>query len=130
MTESFSGERLDVLKRLVECSVPLDDIARALRKFEWDYDGPVFVVTRLHVVRIAERYLKGDLSASTIELWANLLEGRDDISFESGYEKELSTFVYELANPLLVGSPDHRRATEIIDLLRKQERISHQSAHE
>lgn len=109
-----------MLEMLVEYSVPLDDSARALRKFEWDYDGPAFFVTRLHLVSIAERYLKGDLSASNIELWANLLEGRDDISFESGYEKELSNFVYELANPLLVGSLDHRRATEIIDLLQKQ----------
>jgi hypothetical protein len=74
---------------------------------------------RLHLVRIAERYLKGDLLANNIELWANLLEGRDDISFESGYEKELSNFVYELANPLLVGSLDGKRATEIIDLLQK-----------
>ena len=55
MTESFSGERLGVLKRLVEYSAPLDDSARALRKFEWDYDGPAFFVTRLHVVRIAEK---------------------------------------------------------------------------
>ncbi len=121
MTESFSGERLGVLERLVECSAPLDDSARALRQFEWDYDGPTFVVTRLHLVGIAEKYLKGDLWANNVELWANLLEGRDDISFESGYEKELSTFVYELANPLLVGSLDHRRAAEIIDLLQKQE---------
>lgn len=121
MTESFSEERLDVLEMLVEYSISLDDSARALRKFAWDYDGLAFVVTRLHLVRIAERYLKDDLSANDIELWANLLEGRDDISFEAGYEKELSHFIYELANPLLVGSLDHRRATEITDLLQKQD---------
>src|SRR5271169_3607744 len=119
MAESFFEERLDVLEMLANYSISLDDIARALRQFEWDYDGPTFVVTRLHLVRIAERYLKGDLLANNIDLWANLLEGRDDISFESGYEKELSNFVYELANPLLVGSLDHKRATEILDLLQK-----------
>jgi hypothetical protein len=122
MTGSFSEGRPDVPEMLVECAVPLDDSARALRKFEWDYDGPAFFVTRLHAASVAERYLKGNLSANNIELWANLPEGRDDISFESGYEKELSTFIYELANPLPVGSPDHRRAAEITDLLQKQAR--------
>jgi hypothetical protein len=127
MTRSFSEERLGALKTLAEYSAPLDDVARVFRQFEWDYEGPAFVVTRLHIVRIAERYLKGDLSADNVESWANLPEARDDISFEPGYGKELSHFIYELANPLLAGPLDHRRAAAIIDLLEKSPAFQEES---
>ncbi len=109
MTESFPEERLDALEKLATCAVSLDESSRALRRFEWDYDGPTFVVTKSHVVSIVKRYMNGGLSADNIELWANLLEGRDDISFEPGYENVLSTLVYELANPLLDRVPSTQR---------------------
>jgi hypothetical protein len=49
-----------------------------------------------------------------VERWANLIEGREDISFEGKHEKWIAETVYELANPALTAQLDITRARELI----------------
>ena len=103
--------RFEVLKSLVEFSCPLETINTAILEFEWDYEGEPIELRREHLINVIDRYTRGDLSASEVEQWANLLEGREDISFEKNSEEWISKLIYELANPSITVplNKDHAR---------------------
>jgi hypothetical protein len=93
--------RLDLISSLLELSISLDELTKELNKFPWDYDGKGVELTRIHLSRILERYLKDELSENEIEQWANMIECREDICFEKGFERHIDKILHELANPIL-----------------------------
>jgi hypothetical protein len=66
---------------------------------EWDYEGETVVLRRAHVASLLNRYLSGALSDVDVERWANLVEGREDISFQPGSGDWLDEVIFQLANP-------------------------------
>lgn len=59
------------------------------------------VVRRQDVASVLDRFARGDLSASEVTGWAELLEMRDDVGFEPGFEVPLREAIHWLANPVL-----------------------------
>lgn len=112
-------DRYVALHDLLDFARPIRELRGLLAFHEWDFDGPPLVVDRGHFRRVLERYLNGDLSIRDIEDWANLIEGREDIAFESGNEELLREIVYELANPELAEQLSNQRARKIVSLLTK-----------
>ena len=110
----MNQNRLEIVKSLIELSRPLDAVAVTICEFSWDYEGEPVELRREHLVSVLSRYLSGKLSASDVEKWANLLEGRDDICFEKGSEEWINEVVYELANPSLTMPLDIDRARILI----------------
>jgi hypothetical protein len=49
-------------------------------------------------------YSDGKISSQELEDWANLIESRDDIGFDS---KKLQDIIFKLANPILYGKIDN-----------------------
>lgn len=111
--------RHTVLRSLAEFSRSLNELRDLLGLLEWDFDDLPFVMKRLHLHGVLERYLSGNLSSQDVEDWANLVEGREDVVFESGDAELLDEIVYELANPRLTKQLSDQRAKEIISLLVK-----------
>ena len=72
-----------------------------LRRFEWDCDDELVIVERRHLQNALRRFVDGELTSVEIELWANVIEGRDDIGFEDGLADRLKDILFKLANPLL-----------------------------
>lgn len=66
---------------------------------------------------ILRRYLEGTLSDKDIETWANLIEAREDICFETRFEKQTKEILYELANPTLTQPLDRKRANVLLEIL-------------
>lgn len=110
--------RGSALQDLISFSKSVNLLAAALNEFAWDFDGSPATIGREHLARVIERYIEGRLTAREIEEWANLVEGREDIDFEAGYERIVGECVYELANPLLTQRLSPPRAQELILLLR------------
>lgn len=107
--------RLAVVRDLLELSRPLDEIAAQLAMMEWDYEGDGVEFTVRHLIAVLHRYLRDELSVSDIESWANSIEGRDDVYFETGREQETKEVLYELANPGLTQPLDRSRARAILE---------------
>ncbi len=110
----MSLKRIDIVKSLIELSCPLETIVASLHEFDWDYEEEPVELLRAHLISVLHRYANGALSASDVECWANLLEGRDDICFENGAEEWIGAVVYELANPTLTVPLDINRARQLI----------------
>jgi hypothetical protein len=84
---------------------------------DWDYEGDGVELTRRHLSAVLQRYLQAVLSARDVEVWANLIEAREDVCFDANYEREIEEVLYELANPTLTQPLDRSRASSLIKTL-------------
>lgn len=96
-------ERLQVVKLLIEFPDDLDDISNKLSNFCFDYDGEQVVLTLNDIVKALKLFIEGAKTAEEIEIWANLIEGREDVEFFEDDEDILDEAVHKLANPYLQG---------------------------
>jgi hypothetical protein len=110
----MNNDRSIVIENLLNFSSPLDELQRQLSIFDWDFEGIPTVLLPKHIAHVLRRYLSGELTASMVEQWANLIEGREDIRFEIKHEKWAKDTVYELANPVLITPLEITRARELI----------------
>lgn len=110
----MKNDRIAIIGELLNLSRPVDELQRAVGDLDWDYEGAPVVLNREHILHALRRHLRGEIEAPEIERWANLMEGRDDIIFESGHEKWIADSVFELANPILTNPLTLSRADELI----------------
>jgi hypothetical protein len=110
-------DRVALINSLLEFSTPLINIFEKLKKISWDYDGYGVELKQSHLSSVLQRYVAGDLSATDIEDWANSIEGRDDIRFETSNEQLFEEIIYELANPILTQALNPERGRKILELL-------------
>jgi Na+/phosphate symporter len=91
-------ERKIILNNLICFSKSLNEHKADLEKIPWDSQEDVAILGIENINKILERLSKNILSKNDIEEWANLIEVREDIGFDSEYTKlELE----KLANPIL-----------------------------
>ena len=102
-------DRVAVLQALINFHTPLSFALDQLREHPFDSDVELAEVRSHHVATALKLFLSRELNASQIEIWANAIEMRDDISIES--KLEVREAMHELANPLL---------TQPLTLLRAQ----------
>jgi len=117
MSNHSSVGRLELLKMLVEMSRPTTLLLEDLRSYGWDFDGRPFILSSNHVMNVIQRYLKGEIDSCEVEEWANAVEGREDLEYESNHQDELSVVIYELANPYLTEPLTSVRAKALMGLL-------------
>lgn len=95
-------DRRKTLQSLIEFSGPLNDIQEDLTKLGWG-DKPVVTLTRAHIVAVIERYLREEIDAAAVADWAETIECREDISYETEDDEIVLEAIYQLANPYLQG---------------------------
>jgi hypothetical protein len=92
------NERSQLLQSLLKLDRPLDQILPPLNQLGWDSDEELATLHPQHLISILNRYLNGELSPVAVENWANAIECREDLAWES---ETISALIHELANPLL-----------------------------
>lgn len=109
--------RLQLLEELLAIRRPVQHIATELSKYAWD-SVSLIELTPEHVIQALQRYLKDDLRAEDIEIWANAIEGRDDIRFQTSSAESLRSAIHVLANPVITQRLDSALATKLCFQLR------------
>ena len=87
--------RIEVLNALLNLRKPLPEISESLIHFPWNSEESL-VLEVAQIRWVLERYLSGEISESFVEDWANLIECRDDISFDeknSNLIKRINAYV-------------------------------------
>jgi hypothetical protein len=108
------NERKKALEALLGFEQPVEQHRTALAAFSWDSDTELAFLSVGHTANILNRFASGRTSAIEVENWANAVEGRDDIGFESPNDEMLRELVHELANPLLTQPLTRERAFELL----------------
>lgn len=111
MSIDVNQERLIAIKKLVEFSEDIRIISERLKFFNWDYAGQGVPLTRKNLIKTLQRFLDDEINMRTVEEWANLIECREDIEFDSAI---ISEIIYELANPYLTQPLNKVRASELL----------------
>jgi hypothetical protein len=110
-------DRLEIVRALIEMQTPMQESIDKLATLEWNYDGDGIELNRTHLINVLNKFLSNKLSDSDVEKWANAIESREDIRFESGNERKIEEVIYELANPILTFPLDIPRARFLLDAL-------------
>jgi hypothetical protein len=101
--DDISVLRRDLLRRILRRDGTLPELRTQLSTLSWDWDGPpLVVVTRAVLLAALNDFLDGAIPGSELELWADVLETRDDVGYapEEAAE-ELRQIIFEIANPLI-----------------------------
>jgi len=110
----MTSERRKALEALLGFEQPVEQHRTALAAFSWDADTELAFLSLSHIADVLNRFVAGRMVAPEVEAWANAIEGRDDIGFESANERLLRELLHELANPLLTQSLTRERAVELL----------------
>ncbi|MET4071004.1 hypothetical protein ABID58_005814 [Bradyrhizobium sp. S3.2.6] len=94
--------RESILSSLLKFDAPVEQLKAELGTLTWDSD-PLVTLMRSHIAAVLDRYSRGEIDAPTVEDWANLVECREDIGFEAGFEELIEAAIFDLANPILSG---------------------------
>lgn len=97
------GTRHEILERLVTFAGGMEELAGLLAGIPWDTDETPVILSRAEVGSVLTRYIQDEISERDVTDWANLLEMREDIDYETSFEEMISIFVFEAANPELEG---------------------------
>jgi hypothetical protein len=96
-------DRIAALEDLLLLRIPVDTAANRVKKFPWDSETEMVVLTTHDCLRLLDGYLSGRLTGGDCELWAFTLEGRDDVGLERGSEPMLKDFLFDTSSPELQG---------------------------
>ncbi len=109
--------RRRILSALLEVGPDIEGVYAELATLPWDCPAPLVTLRTQHVTSVLRRFLDGILDAVSIERWANAIESREDIAFDSAREESLRNIVFALANPELSGQLTEQAAREYINTL-------------
>lgn len=93
----------NVLQDLVELNRPVPNLRKVVLAQPYDYEGDPIVLQKKHIANVLQRFVDGELSASDLETWADLVEGRSGIEYEASVEDELSEALFQLSTPDITG---------------------------
>lgn len=93
--------------------MPINEAISALSDINWDSDTIEAELTRADIRKLLNRYINNEITESDVESWANAIECREDIGFETGQEELIKTIIFELANPLLTKNLTLETATTL-----------------
>ncbi len=104
-------KRKQILVDLFNLKGNLNELQYELSKYPWDSETPLILVKKINFVNSLLKFLNNDLLFLEVEFWANIIECRDDIEFES---EDIKEYIFELANPYLYGEITKEKLIEII----------------
>jgi len=108
------NERKEALEALLGVDQPVERLKVVLADFPWDADTELVFLSISHVVNVLNRFVAERMTATDVENWANVIESREDIGFDSSHEQLLRELIHELANPLLTQPLTRERAVKRI----------------
>lgn len=110
-------KRLEILRSLLAMAASPPEIAQQLSRFSVDYEGEGVELTSAHLRHVLHQYIDGKVPASDVETWANMIEGRDDVSVAAGSQDMIESVLHELANPYLTYQLNTGRAAHLLGFL-------------
>jgi hypothetical protein len=94
------NRRAEVLQELVRYEKPTEPLMRELKSFGWDWsDAPLLVLKKEDLLKIINRFLSGEISATQLQEWAENLEVREDIAFDEKESELIDDVFFRLATP-------------------------------
>jgi hypothetical protein len=97
------NRRAEILQELVRYQLPTGPLLIELRSFGWDWveDEPLLILKKDDLIRIIDRFLSGEITATQLQEWAENLECREDIDFEKIDKETIDAVFFRIATPFI-----------------------------
>lgn len=108
-----------ILNELLSFSYPLEIIRAKIQKYQYDLVDieDVVVLNRHKLKKVMDMFLSGALDAHKLRDWAELVEARDGIAYESRHEKKIADILFWLSEPDMNGTITKEKVREYIEYL-------------
>ena len=97
-------DRTSLLERIIRFEPPIEDTVAMLAAYGWSSDQELVHLAPADVISILDRFLEGELTDRQVAYWAELLEMREDVGYESLWADHLRRAVGQLASPEVHGA--------------------------
>jgi hypothetical protein len=94
-------QRVEILEDLIQFKLNPTQAVEKLAGFDWDSPVDLVQLSRKDLVQAIGRYTEGRWSATDLCDWAEALESREDVGFESELVQDV---LFEISNPTLFES--------------------------
>lgn len=121
----MSSKQRDSLRALVSFEGSLAALQVAFEDASYDYEGEPVILTCAQLARGVRRYLDNEISASDLQTWADMIEGRPGIEYESSRQDLLGRVLLQLSTPHLNESMNPKLCWCILKALRLEDPASH-----
>jgi len=91
-------KREELLSKLIRMDASIEFLNLELAKFGWDSEKDLVILKKHHILEILNKFLRGEIKQQDIANWAEAIECREDIGFETNYKKLISEIIFDLAN--------------------------------
>jgi len=91
--------RTAALRALVRLETTPRAAITALARYSWDADEDLMILTLADLRRMLNKYLNAELTEDEWQLWAEALEGRDDVGFDEESGELVKEFIFQSATP-------------------------------
>lgn len=105
-------DRVEALIQIVRFGEKRELAYSALASIPFDSEVALVKVTKEDLANVLNKFLRSEITADELELWANFIECRDDLNYA-----EIEDYIYAVANPVLVGEIDIMKINKMIKLL-------------
>ena len=109
--------RTELLRQLIEMSVPLPQVISRLSDQSWDAGDDLVELGPEHCKNVLTRFARGELARTDVEAWANAIECREDVGIQNAVVREV---LHELANPIITFPLSPGRAEALLLRLPKR----------
>lgn len=109
--------REKILQDLISFTEDITKLQLELSHYPWDVENSIVVVTNSGVYNVLSNFKTNNLSMNKLEDWANAIESRDDVEFESEKLKEI---INQIANPALYGQLSHAQLKKFMQMLERK----------
>ncbi len=112
-----SVEHRRALQELLQFDRPLADLRNAVLAAPYDYDGEPVLLRKEHIAHALNCFVDGIITAGDLEVWAELIEGRPGIDFETSAEDELSEILFQISTPEINGPVSIEKCQRMLEQL-------------
>jgi len=109
-----NNHKTSILLELVHFKNNIDTLKNMLSEIGFDSETELVSMSRDDIVKILQRSLDKKISFLELEVWANLIECREDIGFKDEKTQEM---IFKLANPYLYGRLDEKQVLSYLNEL-------------
>lgn len=107
------------LKELIDFSINIESLTQNLSSIDWDYEPKKPIYLKISDIQsVLERYYIGEVSIKELIDWANLIEGRESLTYLEDESNKINDLIFYIANPEINYSLDKNVINKI--LLSKQ----------
>lgn len=105
------SSRLEILKKLILLRGNIEVLKNELSIYPWDVENPLLTIKADDLSSVLKRSINNEIDFNTLTNWANVIECRDDLEFET---EEMQEIIFELANPEINGEITNERLQALL----------------